>query len=97
MLLLRDAQAESKRVRGTQEDCSAMGLTVSSFMVMEFQVVSGQSLWLQVLPGGTCIAQPKMDSNEEDSGRLAVHMGSPFDLFLMVACYFPVPYQDFMS
>ena len=42
MLLVRGAKAESKSVRGTQEDCSAMGLTVSSFMVM--QVVSGLSL-----------------------------------------------------
>ena len=42
MLLVRGAQAESKRVRGTQEDCSAIGLTVSSFMVME--LVSGLSL-----------------------------------------------------
>ena len=51
-----------------------------------FWVVSGQSLWLQVLPGSTCIAQPQMDSSEEDSGRLVGHTGSPFDFFLMVAC-----------
>ena len=56
---------------------------------ISFWVVSGQSLWLQVLPGGTCIAQPKTDSNEEDSGRLVGHMGSPFDLFLVVAWLFP--------
>ena len=26
---------------------------------ISFQVVSGQSFWLSVLPGGTCIAQPR--------------------------------------
>ena len=54
--------------KGSQENCSAMWLPVSGFMVMglAFQVVSGHSscscpylVWLRVLPGGTCISQPR--------------------------------------
>lgn len=36
------------------------------------QVVSGQSFWLRVFLSG-CIAPAKMDSSEEDSGRLVGH------------------------
>ena len=48
--------------RGTQENCSAMWLTVLGFMLMG--LVSGLSLakslfWLRVLPGGADIAQPR--------------------------------------
>ena len=48
-------------------------------------VVSCQSFQLKVLPGGTCNRSAKMDSSEEDSGRLVGHMDwrllSPFDLY----------------
>ena len=47
--------------KGTQDDCPAMWLTVSGFMVMGF--VSGLSLanhsGSRVLPGGAHIAQPR--------------------------------------
>ena len=48
--------------KGTQEDCSATWLAVSGIMVIgliSFRVVSGQSFWLMVLPGGACITQPR--------------------------------------
>ena len=46
--------------KGTQEDCSATWLTVPGFMVMGLVFgLSGQSLWFSVLPGGTCIVQPR--------------------------------------
>ena len=51
---------------------------------VSFWVVSGQTFGLRVLPGGT-YHSVKMDSSEEDSGRLVGHRDwrllSPFDLF----------------
>ena len=42
ILLGKGARAESRRVKGTQENCSAAWLTMSGFMVMG--LVSGWSL-----------------------------------------------------
>ena len=55
--------------KGTQENCSATGLTVSDFMVMG--LVSGWSLANHsnsVFPGGARISA-KMDASERDSGK----------------------------
>ena len=77
ILLGRGAWVESTRVREPRSIARPCGNGVS------FQVVSGQSFWLMVLPSGACIAA-KMDSNEKDFGRLVGHMDwhfpSPFDL-----------------
>ena len=77
ILLGRGAWVESTRVREPRSIAQPCGNGVS------FQVVSGQSFWLMVLPSGACIAV-KMDSNEKDFGRLVGHMDwhfpSPFDL-----------------
>ena len=57
---------EEQQGKGAQENCSATWLTVSGFMIME--LISGLRLanrlaWpvvsLRVLPGGTCISQPR--------------------------------------
>ena len=46
--------------KGSQGNCSATWLAVSGFMGMWLvSVVSGQSFWLRVLPGGARIAQPR--------------------------------------
>jgi len=45
--------------KGTPDDCSATWLTVSGFMAMGLVLGSDLSLWFRVLPGGTCIAQPR--------------------------------------
>ena len=61
-------QGREQGDKGTQENCSAMWLAVSGFMLtgLAFWVVSGQSsclcpylVWLRVLPGGTCSSQPR--------------------------------------
>ena len=60
ILLGRGSQAESSRVKGTQENCSPTWLAVSGFMVMG--LVSGWSLANRsnsVFPGGAGIAQPR--------------------------------------
>ena len=59
---------------GTEENCSAVWLAVSSFLVMElisrslawpvFGLTQGPSWWCVYLAA-------KMDSSEKDSGRLA--------------------------
>ena len=46
---------EEQEGKGTQENCSAMWLEVSGFMM----VILSQSFWLRVLPGGRCIVQPR--------------------------------------
>ena len=68
--------------RGTQENCSAMWLTVLGFMLMG--LVSGLSLakslfWLRVLPGGADIAQPRWMPARRILGG-GQTCGSPFDL-----------------
>ena len=45
--------------KGTPDNCSATWLTVSGFMAMGLVLGSDLSLWFRVLPGGTCIAQPR--------------------------------------
>ena len=73
ILLGKSVWVESSRVKGTQENCSAMWLTVSSFMVIGF--VSGLSLanhfdsesFLVDSKSMPCSA--KMDASEKDSGR----------------------------
>ena len=56
--------------KGDLEDYSATWLQVLGFMVMK--LVSRLSLY------NHCLA--KMDSHEENSGKLVGHMESPFDL-----------------
>ena len=82
-LLERGAGGEQQG-KETQENCSAMWLTVSCFMVKGF--VSGLSLANHLTQGPSqwhTHHSVKMDSNE-DSGRLVGHMDScllsPFDL-----------------
>ena len=88
---------------GTQEDCSAMWLTVLDFMVMGF--VSGLSLAHHSNSGSFLVVRGsrRMVSNEKDSGRLVGHTDwrllSPFDLSqilpigggLLVPCSLPGP------
>ena len=45
--------------KGTQENCCHMACIGFYGDGISFRVVSGQSFWLRVLPGGTCIAQPR--------------------------------------
>ena len=47
ILLVKGTRVESSRVKGTQENCSAVWLTVSGFMVMG------------LVSGGTRITQPR--------------------------------------
>ena len=44
--------SRKRRGKGSQEDCSALWLRFYGDGI-SFQVVSGHSFWLQVLPGGT--------------------------------------------
>ena len=48
---------ESSRARGPRRTAPAVSLAVSGFVVMG--LVSGQSFWLTVLPGGRCLARPR--------------------------------------
>ena len=88
--------------KGTQENCSATWLAVLGFMVMG--LVSGLSLAITLTQGPfwwPWNRSAKMDSSEEDSGRLVGHVDwrllSPFDLSrillvgggLLVPCSLP--------
>ena len=73
-----------QRGKGAQENCSAMWLTVSGFRGTGF--FCGLSLashlvqpivWFRVLPGGTCIAQPRWKPTQ----RILGGWSSPSSLF----------------
>ena len=57
----KGSQAESSRVKGTQENCSPTWLVVLGFMVMVLvsRLSLANSSDSRVLPGGVCVAQPK--------------------------------------
>lgn len=82
----RHASVEIRRVK-RQEDCSALWLPISGFIVLELSVwvASDQSFCGQSLPGGQSflvahvLLSPKMDAREKDSGRWYRHVAS-FDL-----------------
>ena len=50
-----------QQVKGTRESCFATWLALSGFYGdgISFQIVSGQSFWLRVLPGGVYMFQPR--------------------------------------
>ena len=67
--------------KGTQENCSAVRLTVLGFVVL--WLVSRLSLANHRDSGSflvACTSLSQGDSSEEDSGRLVRHVESPFDL-----------------
>ena len=74
-LLGRGTRAESSRVKGTQENCSTTWLTVSGFMVMGLISRLPLANHSDSGPSWRCgHRSAKMDSSEEDSGKLAGYM-----------------------
>ena len=67
---------------------------------IDFQVVFGQSFWFWVRPGGTRINQPRW-MLDRDSGKWTdtrcLLLTFPKLFRLVVAYYFPIPYQDLLS
>ena len=90
--------------KGTQENCSATWLTVSGFMIME--LISGLCLadrlaWpvvsLRVLPGGTCISQPRWTVRRSLEGWCSPpSFGLSSVLPVTLQWQHPVPYQDLL-
>ena len=77
----RGSRAESSRGKGTQEDCSAMWLAVSGFMVMG--LVSGLALASHSDSESFLVVHALFSQDgcqQEGFWELVGHMVSPFDL-----------------
>ena len=100
ILLGKSVWVESSRVKGTQENCSAMWLTVSSFMVIGF--ISGLSLANHSGSESFLVVQDLFSQDgcqQEGLWEVVRHVVSPFDLSrtlsvgggLLVPCSLPGP------
>ena len=93
----RDTREDSRREKGSGgvlcHKAHSLGVYGDG---VSFRLVFGQAFWPRVLPGSA-----KMDASEQDSGRRSdtwcFILTFPELLQLVVACQFPVPYQDLWS